>query len=35
VKSVLYLIGFGAFGYALMKLIIQDDKSIYLKVKNK
>jgi hypothetical protein len=33
-RSLLYLIGFTGLGYALMKLVSQDDKSIYLKVKN-
>lgn len=33
-RSVLYLTGFTGLGYALMKLVSQDDKSMYLKVKN-
>lgn len=30
-RSVLYVIGFSGLGYALMKLVSQDDESIYLK----
>jgi hypothetical protein len=33
-QSLLYLVGFTGLGYALMKLVSQGDKDIYLKVKN-
>jgi hypothetical protein len=32
-RCLLYLIGFSGLGYALMKLVVQEDMSIYLKVK--